>query len=108
MGKGRSSDGRWSGSGCQCVPIPLFDTKTPLEPLKGAIDAAIAEVLEAGRFILGPAVATFEAELAAACGASSAVGVANGTDALELALRGIGVGPGAEVVVPPVTFHVAP
>lgn len=100
-----SSDSRRSGYGCQCMAIPLFDTKTPLEPLKAAIDAAVAEVLEAGRFILGPEVAQFEAEFAAACGSSSAIGVANGTDALELALRGIGVGPGDEVIVPSFTFY---
>ncbi|MCX6387532.1 MAG: DegT/DnrJ/EryC1/StrS family aminotransferase [Solirubrobacterales bacterium] len=85
--------------------ISLFDTKTPLEPLKGAIAAAIANVLEDGRFILGPEVTAFEAEFAAACGSAESVGVANGTDALELALRGVGVGPGDEVVVPSFTFY---
>ena len=100
-----SSDSRWSDYGCHHVTIPLFDTKAPLEPLRAAIDAAVAEVLEAGRFILGPEVAAFEAEFASACGVSSAVGVANGTDALELALRGVGVGPGDEVIVPSFTFY---
>ena len=89
--------------GCPIAMISLFDTKTPLEPLKGAIATAIANVLEDGRFILGPEVTAFEAEFAAACGSAEAVGVANGTDALELALRGVGVGPGDEVVVPSFT-----
>lgn len=91
--------------GCPIAMISLFDTKTPLEPLKGAIATAIANVLEDGRFILGPEVTAFEAEFAAACGSAEAVGVANGTDALELALRGVGVGPGDEVVVPSFTFY---
>ena len=85
--------------------VPLFDTKTPLEPLRGAIREAVLGVIDDGRFILGPNVSAFEAEFAAACGVSEAVGVANGTDALELALRGVGVGPGDEVVVPSFTFY---
>lgn len=85
--------------------IPLFDTSTPLEPLRTAIDEAIGSVVEGGRFILGPEVAEFECEFAGATGTSHAVGVANGTDALELALRGVGVGPGDEVVVPSLTFY---
>ena len=85
--------------------IPLFDTATPLEPLRGAIDEAIGAVVEGGRFILGPEVSEFECEFAGATGTTQAVGVANGTDALELALRGVGVGPGDEVVVPSLTFY---
>jgi dTDP-4-amino-4,6-dideoxygalactose transaminase len=84
--------------------IPLFDTKTPLLPLGHAIREAVDGVLDDGRFILGPEVDAFEAEFAAACGTNEAVGVANGTDALELALRAMGVGPGDEVVVPSFTF----
>jgi dTDP-4-amino-4,6-dideoxygalactose transaminase len=82
----------------------LFDTRTPLAPLRGEIDAAIAEVLEDGRFILGPNVAAFESEFAAYCGAGHAVGVANGTDAITIALRALGVGAGDDVVVPSFTF----
>ena len=85
--------------------VPLFDTDTPLQPIRGAIDEAIAAVVEGGRFILGPEVAEFECEFAGAMGTAQAVGVANGTDALELALRGVGVGPGDEVVVPSLTFY---
>jgi dTDP-4-amino-4,6-dideoxygalactose transaminase len=87
------------------MAVPLFDTQTPLQPLGAQIDAAIAGVVAARRFILGPEVAAFEQEFAAYCGARHAVGVANGTDALTIALRAIGVGPGDEVVVPSFTFY---
>jgi len=85
--------------------IPLFDTTTPIRPLRGELDAAIARVLDSGTFILGPEVEAFESEFAAACGATHAVGVANGTEALTIALRALGVGPGDEVVVPSFTFY---
>jgi dTDP-4-amino-4,6-dideoxygalactose transaminase len=87
------------------MPVPLFDTRTPLAPLLPAIQARLAEVIEGGRFILGPEVEAFERELAAYVGARHAVGVANGTDALTLALKAMGVGPGDEVVVPAFTFY---
>jgi dTDP-3-amino-3,4,6-trideoxy-alpha-D-glucose transaminase len=87
------------------VAVPLFDTATPLAPLRSEIDRAIAGVLDDRRFILGPNVAAFEQEFAAYCGAGHAVGVANGTDALTIALRALGVGPGDEVVVPSFTFY---
>jgi dTDP-4-amino-4,6-dideoxygalactose transaminase len=87
------------------MAVPLFDTATPLLGLRPEIDAAIAGVLDSGRFILGPEVTAFEAEFAAYCGARHAVGVANGTDALTIALRALGVGPGDEVVVPSFTFY---
>jgi dTDP-4-amino-4,6-dideoxygalactose transaminase len=87
------------------MAVPLFDTKTPLAPLRAEIDAKIAEVVDRGAFILGPEVAAFERELAAYLGARHAAGVANGTDALVLALRALGVGPGDEVIVPSFTFY---
>ena len=65
---------------------------------RDALDAAIARVLDSGRFVLGDEVAALERELAGALGAAHAVGVASGTDAIELALRAIGAGPGDEVV----------
>ena len=67
----------------------------------GAIRAAIDRVLTRGWFILGPEVEAFEAEFAAASGTSHAVGVGNGTDALALLLRAMGIGPGDEVVTSP-------
>src|SRR4051812_21322649 len=87
------------------MPVPLFDTRTPLEPLRARLDAAIAAVLDEQRYILGPNVAAFEEEFAGYCGARHAVGVANGTDAITLALRALGAGPGDEVVVPSFTFY---
>jgi dTDP-3-amino-3,4,6-trideoxy-alpha-D-glucose transaminase len=87
------------------MAVPLFDTKTPLAPLRDALNAKAAEVLEAGRYILGPEVAAFERELAQQVGAPHVLGVANGTDALVLALRAMGVGPGDDVVVPSFTFY---
>jgi dTDP-4-amino-4,6-dideoxygalactose transaminase len=87
------------------VPVPLFDTRTPLEPLRDEILEQIAAVIADGRYILGPNVAAFEREFAEYVGAAHAVGVANGTEAITIALRAMGVGPGDEVVVPSFTFY---
>jgi dTDP-4-amino-4,6-dideoxygalactose transaminase len=73
--------------------------------LQSTLVARMAEVLDGGRYILGPEVEAFEAEWAAYLGAGHAVGVANGTDALTIALRALGVGPGDDVVVPSFTFY---
>jgi dTDP-3-amino-3,4,6-trideoxy-alpha-D-glucose transaminase len=69
----------------------------------GVLRAAIDRVLQRGWFVLGPEVEAFEAEFAAASGAAHAVGVANGTDAIALALRALGIGAGDEVIVPAIT-----
>jgi dTDP-4-amino-4,6-dideoxygalactose transaminase len=87
------------------MPVPLFDTTTPILPLREQILSRIREVVEDTRFILGPNVAAFEREFASYCGSAHAVGVANGTEALTIALRAMGVGPGDEVVVPSFTFY---
>jgi len=87
------------------VAVALFDTSTPLVALRGQLRAAVARVLDSERYILGPEVSAFEREFAAYCGCAHAVGVANGTDALTIALRAMGVGPGDEVVVPSFTFY---
>jgi dTDP-3-amino-3,4,6-trideoxy-alpha-D-glucose transaminase len=87
------------------MAVPLFDTSSPLAPLREQLHAAAARVLDSGAFILGPEVTAFEQEFAAYCGAAHAVGVANGTEALTIALRAMGVGPGDEVVVPSFTFY---
>jgi dTDP-3-amino-3,4,6-trideoxy-alpha-D-glucose transaminase len=68
-----------------------------------AIDAAISRVLDRGWFILGPELQAFEQELAAASGTADAVGVGTGTDALSLILRGLGIGPGDEVITTPLS-----
>jgi dTDP-3-amino-3,4,6-trideoxy-alpha-D-glucose transaminase len=83
--------------------VPFGDMKARVASLRAEIDAAVARVLESGWFILGPEGEAFERELAAAQGAADAVGVANGTDAIELALDDLGVGPGDEVVTSPLT-----
>ncbi len=87
------------------MSVPLFDTSTALEPLREELRAAVARVLDSERYILGPEVQAFEQEFAAYCGASHAVGVANGTEAITIALRAMGVGPGDEVLVPSFTFY---
>ena len=71
--------------------------------LRPELDAAVARVLGSGWFILGPELEAFERELAAALGARDAVAVGNGTDALFLSLRALGVGPGDDVVTSPVS-----
>jgi dTDP-4-amino-4,6-dideoxygalactose transaminase len=87
------------------MSVPLFDTATPLEPLEQELRAAIDRVLASRRYILGPEVRAFETEFADYVGATHAIGVANGTDALTIALRAMDVGPGDEVVVPSFTFY---
>ena len=85
--------------------VPLFDTSTPLIALRDQLHRAIDSVLESERYILGPEVSAFEREFASYCGAEHAIGVANGTEAITIALRAMGVGPGDEVVVPSFTFY---
>jgi dTDP-4-amino-4,6-dideoxygalactose transaminase len=87
------------------MTVPLFDTATPLSPLLATIQARVREVIERGVYILGPEVAAFERELAAYLGVRHVVGVANGTDAITIALRALGIGPGDEVVLPSFTFY---
>jgi dTDP-4-amino-4,6-dideoxygalactose transaminase len=87
------------------LPVPLFDTATPLAPLRERLHAAASGVIDSGRYILGPEVAAFERELAEHLGVRHVVGVANGTDALSLALQAMGVGAGDDVVVPSFTFY---
>ncbi|WP_415393763.1 DegT/DnrJ/EryC1/StrS family aminotransferase [Paracoccus sp. SJTW-4] len=84
--------------------IPFLELRPAYLELKPEIDAAVARVLDSGWYILGPEVEAFEAEWAAFCGADHAVGVANGLDALTLALRALDVGPGDEVIVPSNTY----
>lgn len=84
--------------------IPFLDLGATYRELKPEINTAIQRVLDSGWYILGPEVDAFEAEWAAYCGASHAVGLANGLDALILALRALDVGPGDEVIVPSNTY----
>jgi dTDP-4-amino-4,6-dideoxygalactose transaminase len=87
------------------APIPLFDTTTQVAPLRGRLEQAMRRVVDSGRFILGPEVRAFEAEFAEYVGARHGVGVGNGTDALMIALRALGVGPGDDVIVPSFSFY---
>jgi dTDP-4-amino-4,6-dideoxygalactose transaminase len=85
--------------------IPLVDVKAQYAPLLDELKERIAEVLDSGRFILGPHVLAFEEEAAAYLGAEHAIGVANGTDALVIALDALETGPGDEVICPAFTFY---
>jgi len=84
--------------------IQMVDLQRQYRLLKPEIDAAIQEVLDSAHFILGQNVSQLEEEIASYHGGSHAVGVANGTDALLLALRGCGIGEGDEVITTPFTF----
>jgi dTDP-4-amino-4,6-dideoxygalactose transaminase len=85
--------------------IPLIDVKAQYAPLIPELKERFAAVLDSGRFIFGPEVEAFEREAAAYLGVPHAIGVANGTDALVLALEAIGVERGDEVVCPAFTFY---
>ena len=87
------------------MAVPLFDTSSTLRPLRDQMSEAIERVLDSERYILGEEVRAFEREFAAYCGTTHAVGVANGTEAITIALRAMGVGPGDEVVLPSFTFY---
>lgn len=86
------------------MSIPLLDLKAQYLTIKPEIDAAVLNVLDSAKFILGPEMKALEAEIAAYCGVKEAVAVGNGTDALVLVLKGLGVGPGDEVITSPFTF----
>lgn len=86
------------------MKVPFLDLGAAYRELKPEIDAAVARVLESGWYILGPEVEAFEAEWAAYCEAKHAVGLANGLDALILALRALDIGAGDEVIVPSNTY----
>jgi dTDP-3-amino-3,4,6-trideoxy-alpha-D-glucose transaminase len=79
------------------------DFKAHVRGMRGEIDAAVARVLDSGWFILGPEGEAFERELASWLGAADVVAVANGTEAIQLALEGLGIGNGDEVITSPMT-----
>ena len=78
--------------------IPYLDLAAQYAAIKSEVDAAMRRVMDSGWFILGEEVRAFEAEFARYLGAEHCVGVASGTDALQLALMAMGVGPGGEVI----------
>jgi dTDP-4-amino-4,6-dideoxygalactose transaminase len=85
-------------------PIPFTDLAAMSQEIWPAIEADYMACLLNADYISGPPVEIFERDFAAYCGASNSVGVANGTDALELALTALGIGAGDEVIVPANTF----
>ena len=87
------------------MAIGMFDIHTPLRPLREEILERLAAVVERGMYILGPEVEAFEQELADYLGVRHAIGVGNGTDAITIGLRALGVQPDEEVVVPSFTFY---
>ena len=84
--------------------IPLLDLSAEIEALWDDLNSAVQGVLRSGRFIMGPNVKAFEQEMASYLGVQHAIGVNSGTDALVIALRAMGVGPGDEVITTPFTF----
>jgi dTDP-4-amino-4,6-dideoxygalactose transaminase len=86
------------------APVPFVDLALQHGRIATEVQEAMADVLQHTAFVLGPQVATFEEQFADYCGVRHCIGVGNGTDALELALRAAGVGPGDEVMIPANTF----
>jgi UDP-2-acetamido-2-deoxy-ribo-hexuluronate aminotransferase len=84
--------------------MEFIDLATQQKRIKPRIDAAIARVLAHGKYILGPEVAQIEERLADYTGAKYCISVANGTDAIQIALMALGIGPGDEVVTPGFTY----
>ena len=86
------------------INVPLLDLNQLNQPLAAELKETFARVRDSSQFILGPEVAEFESQVAASVGASHAIGVSSGTDALLLSLMTLGVGPGDEVLCPSFTF----
>lgn len=86
------------------MSVPFLDLAAAYEELRGELDAASRRVLASGRYVLGEELERFEGEFAAYCEAGHCVGVANGLQALELILRALEIGQGAEVIVPANTY----
>jgi dTDP-4-amino-4,6-dideoxygalactose transaminase len=91
-------------SGSAPFRVPFLDLQGVNNGLREDFDLAWKTVLDHGHFVGGPEVERFECEFASHCGTKACIGVANGTDALELILRGLGIGAGDEVILPTNTF----
>src|ERR1700716_3081992 len=87
------------------MPVPLMDPHSQYAAVREQILRAIGDVIDSGRFILGPRVREVERAFAEQVGVAHGIGVANGTDALLIALRALGVQPGDEVICPAFTFY---
>src|SRR5512136_1643413 len=90
--------------GSRMIPVPFVELQTQYASIHDQIQAAINKVLDSGWFILGRQVESFERAFAEYCGGGEAIGVGSGTDALHLALRACGIGPGDEVITVSNTF----
>ena len=88
--------------------IPLVDVKAQYAPFIPELKERSRDALDSGRFIFGPEVEAFEREAADYLGVPATIGVANGTDALVLALDALGIGDGDEVICPAFTFFATP
>lgn len=86
------------------TPIPILDLQPQIQTHWEAFNAAFQRVMRSGQFILGPEEKAFEQECAAYLGVKHAIGLNSGTDALYIALRALGIGPGDEVITTPFTF----
>lgn len=86
------------------LTVPFVDLKAQYHSIKSEIDRAIAQVIENTAFIKSPYIAEFERSFASYLGIKHCIGCANGTDAIEIALRALGIGPGDEVIVPANTW----
>ena len=86
------------------MPIQMVDLRGQYLRIKDEVDTAIERVLETTAFIRGPECEAFEAELSSALDGVGTLGVANGTDALQIAFMALGIGPGDEVITPSFTF----
>jgi dTDP-4-amino-4,6-dideoxygalactose transaminase len=86
------------------VGVPLLDLKAQYNSIQDELETAVIDAMRSGQYILGPKVTELENAIAKFCDTEFAVGVANGTDALVLALDAMGVGPGDEVITSPFTF----
>jgi len=86
------------------MPVPLLDLQAQYATIRAELETAVLDVVRSQRFILGPAVETFERQVAEYLGARNAIGCASGTDALLLPLKALRLEPGDEVIVPAFTF----
>lgn len=86
------------------MQVPPFSLSEQIQELGAALDQAVLEVLRSGQYIGGATISRFETDFATACGVPYAIGCNSGTDALILALRGLGIGPGDEVITASFSF----
>ncbi|HEX6985189.1 MAG TPA: aminotransferase class I/II-fold pyridoxal phosphate-dependent enzyme, partial [Planctomycetaceae bacterium] len=95
---------RSPGGAADAAPVPFIDLVAQHHTIEQEVMEAVGRVFANQAFILGEEVSLLEAEIAAYCDATEAIGCASGTDALILALMALGIGPGDEVITSPFTF----